>query len=261
VQEQPDLHIDIAHWWERLVDWVKLGWYDLTLTYRRTVIGPLWQSAQLALWAGGLAIVFRPMHAENPEYVPYLVVGLAVWNFLSSAIGQGASVFVANAGIILNAPVSLGLYIIRLWSNLVFKFLFQLLVFLPVALFYGVGPGVYAPYALAAVVLLCAATVPIIIITGVVSTYYRDLEHLIAVTMRFMFFLTPVFWIPREGTFQTEFVMFNPLYYPLEMVRQPLLGHDVKTAPWLVTLVLSVTASLIAWRLLARFGRKIAAWL
>ena len=249
----------------RLIDevarWALLGWYDFVLSYRRTILGPLWQIVQVVVWSAGLALVFGPLHEDEPLYVPYLVVGMTVWNLLSGALTRGAAVFVSSSGLILNVPVRLILHVVRLWSNLVVRFVLQAVVFIPLLFWFQLAYEVRVLEALIAVLVLCAILFPTILVLGYVGVYFRDFEHVVAVGMRFLFFLTPVFWMPQAGQIQAVFIKFNPLYYPLEMVRRPLLGNEVGVDVWLAVVAIFCSISAISWMVHKKFAGKVSTWL
>ena len=241
-------------------NWVRLGWYDLILAYRRTFIGPFWQSIQLAVWAAGLAFVFRPLYGGT-DYILYLIAGLSVWNFLSNCVTMGSTVFVSNAGLILNLPTGPMAHILRLWTNISLRFLFQLLVFVPAVILVGGVGEVLFGWAFVSLAYLLLLGLPLITVVAFVNTYLRDVEHFISIAMRFLFFMTPIFWIPTEDRIQALMVEFNPFYYPLEIARAPLLGDLPEAWVWGVGLVGLLVILLIAQVLIMTFSKRIAAWL
>ncbi|MEM1432602.1 MAG: hypothetical protein AAGG11_00955 [Pseudomonadota bacterium] len=213
------------------------------------------------LWAFGLGIAFRPFHQGHVEYVPYLVAGLSVWNFLSGAITSGASVFTANAGIILNTPTLPMQHVVRLWTNLNLRFVLQLIVFVPVALYYDMLADVRWSGAVLGLVVMSLIAMPMILLAGIANTYLRDVEPMIAVVMRFFFFITPVFWIPVGDRLQTLLVQFNPFFYLLELLRRPLLGATVESATLALCLLLLLCVLAAAFGLLKVTRTRLAVWL
>jgi len=242
-------------------NWIRLGWFDLLLAYRRTFIGPFWQSAQLMLWALGLGLVFKPFHQSSIEYIPYLVAGLAVWNFLSNAVISGSTVFVSNAGIILNTPTKPWQHVVRMWTNQNLKFVFQLIVLFPVAIYYEMLGQIRVLESIFGVIYLSIFAAPLIVVAGIANTYMRDVEHMISVVMRFLFFLTPVFWFPLPEQIQTAFVRFNPFYYPLEIVRRPLIGMPVDLEIVAIGMAMLLASVLVSVVMLRATKNRLALWL
>ena len=124
---------DILESFRRVTLWSTLGWYDFIVRYRRTVVGPLWQTLMVAVWVFGLGFVFgRILTKTGANYTAYLAAGLVLWNYLSSSLSGSTQVFVRNAKLIFSVNNPLYTYALRqIVENLV-RFAFQSLVFLAV---------------------------------------------------------------------------------------------------------------------------------
>ena len=94
--------------WGDLVDgfgkrelWLHLGWQDIKQRYRRSVLGPFWitiATGTTAVAMGGLySVLFK---LELSEHLPYVTLGLIIWNLINASILEGAEVFIANEGLI-----------------------------------------------------------------------------------------------------------------------------------------------------------------
>ena len=60
---------------------------------------------------------------------------------------------------------------------------------------------------------------------GVLNARYRDFGQLVAAFMTFLFFLTPIFWLPERLGEYAVYVNFNPFYHFIEVIRGPILGR------------------------------------
>jgi lipopolysaccharide transport system permease protein len=67
---------------------------------------------------------------------------------------------------------------------------------------------------------------------GVLSTRYRDIPQVIANALQVIFFLTPIFWSPESLPNRPAFVLLNPFYHLIEIVRAPLLGEVAPLLSW-----------------------------
>jgi mannose-1-phosphate guanylyltransferase / mannose-6-phosphate isomerase len=78
---------------------------------------------------------------------------------------------------------------------------------------------------------------------------------------RFLFFATPIFWIPDEGTIRLLLARINPLTWFLDIIRMPLLGQSPPME--YIALCVAVTAVSIAAANIVhrRFGRFVPTWL
>ena len=247
---------------ERFSQWLRLGWYDLIFSYRPSIVGPLWQTLSTGLWAAGLAVVFGPMHGSESNYVPYLIVGVVYWNFISTCITAGSRVFLNNAGILLNMKTPILLHVTRLWANIILKFVFQFLIFVPLIFVFNLKIGFGAFEAFAAFATLAVLGYAIIIVSGLITTRYRDAEHLFTTAVRFLFFMTPIFWMPSgDGTLRSLIATYNPFYYFIDIVRRPLLGESGSPLAWGVTIGALFIMVLAAYVGMRAHRQKIAGWL
>ena len=67
-----------------------LGWQDVATRYRRSRVGAFWLTINIAVMIGALGLVFGTIFGQPMrEFLPFLAVGLIVWNFISSSINEG----------------------------------------------------------------------------------------------------------------------------------------------------------------------------
>lgn len=244
-----------------VVNWCLLGWYDFVFQHRRTMIGPFWQTVQMAVWAAGLVIVFGSFHADRPDYIPYVVSGLVVWGLLSSCLQAGTGVFTSNASLILNIPNPLTLYVVRSLSLITVRFGFQLLVFVPVAIYYHLPFNTSILWIVPGTLLILLCFGSSMMVLGVIGVRMRDLEHIISAAMRFLFFTTPIFWIPDEGTLRFILTLVNPLAWFLDLIRLPLLGEAPSTQTFVLCIIVTLLSMAAAFLVHRRFGRFVPTWL
>ena len=78
-----------------------LGWVDVKLRYRRSVLGPLWLTISMAALASSMAFVWSTLFGmELGELFPYLTCGLIIWNYVSSSILESCNTFIAHTSVI-----------------------------------------------------------------------------------------------------------------------------------------------------------------
>ena len=81
--------------------WLSLGWQDIKQRYRRSVIGPFWITIATGVQAGAMGLLYSALlNIPLKEFLPYVTVGLIVWNLISASILEGSDVFIANEGLI-----------------------------------------------------------------------------------------------------------------------------------------------------------------
>ena len=98
------------------------------------------------------------------------------------------------------------------------------------------------------------------LVAGVLSTRYRDIPQVIANVIQVIFFLTPIFWSPESLPNRPAFVVFNPFYHLIAIVRAPLLDVVVSPMSWGLCLgMAAIGFGFTAW-LYRRAHARIAYW-
>ncbi|WP_133154655.1 ABC transporter permease, partial [Vibrio splendidus] len=96
------------------------------------------------------------------------------------------------------------------------------------------------------------------IILGIATLYLKDLTEFTANFMRLVFFITPVLWTPEMAGAKGAIVVYNPLYYYLDIIRSPLIGHDINTHSYLITSSITVVGIVISYFIYNRSRDKIS---
>src|SRR3979411_3131263 len=85
-----DMIAGLASW--RL--WIRLGWNDILQRYRRSLLGPFWLTASMAIMIISLGILYAELFKENiRDFLPFLCTGLLVWNYASGFLTEGGGLF------------------------------------------------------------------------------------------------------------------------------------------------------------------------
>lgn len=241
-----------------------LGWRDVRLRYRRSVLGPLWITLSLGITIATIGVVFGQIfQAPMGTFLPFLALGMILWSFVSSVVTEGCQGFVAAEGIIKALPIPLVVHILRLvWRNVV-VFLHNMLLWPIVALALGQTPGWVALWSLPGFALLTLNVAWVALLLGIVCARYRDLPQIVGSILQIAFYVTPIMWMPsqlpaRAGTWLLD---LNPMHHLLEVVRAPLLGQLPAPGSWAAALGLALVGWGLTLPLYARARRRIAYWL
>ena len=252
---------DIAQSFRRPLLWVTPGWYDFILLYRRTLLGPFWETLAMAAWVGGLSVVFGGLLGrEDGNYLAYVSVGLILWSYMSSIVATSAGLFTSKKILLLSINSPLYTYVLR---HLVVS-LARLLLHAPVlvAALALVAPAEANPLRAVlgfAAVLLASLWVATLI--GLLGMRFHDLKYALALAMRFLFFTTPVFWRADALGNRAVLVYANPFTHFLDVVRAPLVGEPLGDAVWTVVLVTNVVGLTVTLVLYGRYHRRLVFWI
>lgn len=243
--------------------WVLLGWKDTRLRYRRTVIGPFWQTLSMAIFIGALGVVYsRFWGMEIRTFIPYLTAGMTVWVLISTILTEGTGIFVASTPFIMQKRIALSTFVYQLLYRNVIVFFHNLIVFVLVALIFRVTINATVLLAIPGLILVVANTMWMALLLGTFCTRFRDFANLVVSGLQIVFFITPIFWLPDQaGTRRLLIVDSNPFFNLIELVRGPLLGHAPSTLNWTYSLGLLVVGSIVALLVFGRFRSRIPYWI
>ena len=252
---------DILEGLRRWELWGTMGWYDVRQHYRRSVLGPFWLTLSMAIMVGALGFLYGGLFGHSMrDYLPYLALGLIFWGFMASFMTEGCTVFTAAAPFIhqVNAPLSI--YVFRLlWKNLIIL-AHNALVFVAVAVIFGIWPGAAALMVLPALVLIGVAGLSITTLLGLLTSRFRDIPPIVASAVQILFFVSPILWKPEQVPARAVLVEANPFFHLLNIVRQPLLGELPALSSWTFSLALTLTLLVLAGLLFVSFRARIAYW-
>jgi ABC-2 type transport system permease protein len=257
---------DLVEGYRRHELWLHLGWQDIKQRYRRSVLGPFWitiGTATTAVAMGGL--YSKLFHLELAVHLPYVTLGLIIWNLLNAAILEGADVFVANEGLIKQLPTPLSVHVYRLvWRQLIL-FAHNIVIYIPIAIIFPKTWSWADLSVLPALVLIVLNCVWVSLCFGILATRYRDIGPLLFSVVQLLFLMTPIIWNyetlrQQNATRWMTVVEFNPLLHYLDIVRLPLLGAHQPLRHWAVVLVLSGFGWIFAELAMGQYGGRVALW-
>lgn len=222
-----------------LAAWLALD--DIHGKYRRTVLGPLWIAIGQAVMITGFSVVFSALfHGELASYLLYLAAGYPVWTLISQYLIDMPFAFIAAKGIIESYELPWLTHVWRRSFGYLFTFFHHIITLVVVmvilAMLKTLPPGLINPSMLLVipallVVLVAGAGVGMLL--GVFGARYRDLQPATQVVTTFLMLLSPVVWHPEQLSHNLWIVQFNPIYYYLKLVRDPLLGQVSPPEIWL----------------------------
>ena len=233
---------------------------NFALTYKQTILGPLWIFLNPFLTSIVYTFVFGGIAGMDTDGIPQILFYLcsnAAWVFFSTCVTKNATTFTGNAGVFgkvyfprLTIPISNVL-------NSVIQFLIQMLLTGAFLVFYIIKGHVHPnwiAWLLIPVVLVHLGLMGLgcgIIISSL-TTKYRDLSILVTFGIQLWMYATPVVYPLSQlddGLFKT-ILQFNPVTAPVEMFRYAVLGRgSLEILPivtsWIFTIIVAVFGVMI----------------
>jgi lipopolysaccharide transport system permease protein len=228
--------------WRCRYFWLSLVRMDLRARYRGSVLGMGWSLLQPIAMTAIICLVFcRLFNQSVAEMAGYVLVGLACWNYILTAMLQGCQCFFQGESYIRQFPAPMAIYPLRTVLAAAFHLLLALGVGFVLALLAG-GRENWNPKALLTLpltfLLFLLAGWSLAVLAGLSTVFFRDTRHLAEVSFQVVFYLTPIFY-PKAllASHNLNWIIdWNPVVPFLELVRLPIgavTGHAGAVMPGL----------------------------
>lgn len=228
---------------------------NFVLTYKQTILGPIWLFLNPFITSVIHTLVFGGIAGIATDGIPKILFYMssnAIWAFFAASVNSNANSFRSNAHVFgkvyfprLTVPIS---------NMLVaaIRFLIQMLMlggFLIYFLIRGEVHPNWAYWPLIPVVLLHLGMMGVgfgIIISSM-TTKYRDLSLLVGFGVQLWMYITPIVYplsTLGDGLMKTA-LLLNPVTMPVEVFRYALLGHgtiipEYLAISWIFTILVSL---------------------
>jgi lipopolysaccharide transport system permease protein len=240
---------------------VTLGWLDIKLRYRGSVLGPFWLTLSTGVMVLAMGVLYSQLfHMQLHDYMPYLALSLVLWNALSGIVSEACVCYTSAEGTIRSVRMPFSLYALRTVIRNVLVLAHNVVVIVAVFAWYGTWPGPVGFAALAGLVLWLADAVAACLLLGSFCARFRDIPPIVGSIMQIAFFLTPIIWRPELIGPNAQFLVLNPFYPLLALVRDPLLNQMPGVDSWIAAITWSGALWFAAALVFARVRARLAFW-
>ena len=241
--------------------WTALGWNEILQRYRRSLLGPFWLTASMAVMVITLGLLYAQLfNTPIEQFLPFLCVGLLVWTLISSFLLEGGVLFTGSESYIKQVKLPYSVYVFSsTWSKLII-FAHNLVIYFAIIIYFGIWPGLTGLLALPGLLLVTINGALLTLLIGMVSARFRDIPQLIASAVQIVFFVTPIMWKPELLQHRTYIATLNPIFHLIELVRAPLLGNVPSLQSYGAVLALTLVNLVVVSIFFSRFRARIAYW-
>ena len=212
---------------------------DFVLTYKQTILGPLWIILNPFISTVIYTVVFGGIAGIATDGIPkilFYMLSNTVWTFFASCITKTSSTFTANAGVFGKVYFPRLVTPISTVSSAAINFFIQLAMFACFWVFYLIKGEVCPHWELLVlfpviIVLLAAMGLGCGIIVSSLTTKYRDLAIAVTFGVQLWMYATPIVYplsTLGEGTMRT-ILSINPVTSYVEIIRYIFLGQGTFT--------------------------------
>jgi len=220
---------------------------DLKQKYRKSYLGMLWAVLQPLMFGIIISLVIGTFTGQSfGDFFPFVFIGLAVWEFISTSVGNASLTYIYNYHYIKQYNNPLMTFSVRLVllgaTNLVFALsgaIFVLFFIDSVHLGFAL---LILPINLVILIILLSAVVNVIALLG---TIFRDLQQLVALSLQALFYMSPILFKPEFFiNYGLELVLkFNPVHHALKLFRKPILENQLPSInDYLAILIMIIIA-------------------
>jgi lipopolysaccharide transport system permease protein len=249
---------------EGLAQWrlgMTLGWLDIKLRYRGSVIGPFWLTLSTAVMVIAMGVLYATLfHMELHDYIPFLALSLVLFNAISAMVGEACGCFTSAEGMIRSVRMPFTIYAVRAVVRNGLVLAHNIVVIVGVFLFFDAWPGAIAAQSLLGLAFWLVDAIAVCLLLGTVCARFRDIGPIVGNIMQIAFFLTPIIWRKDSLGEAAVWLFLNPFYCLLTVVREPLLNQHPGIVNWIALFVWSGLLCGAAWWVFARTRSRIAFW-
>ena len=234
---------------------------DFRARYRAQALGVLWSLLQPLVMMAILSLVFtRAFRSTEPNFPIFLLLGLLVWQWVSSSLNAATLAFVANAELVkrtvfprvllpMSSVLSYGIN-----AGIESMALVALIPFFPGAFHPGLSLVLVPVVLLLLVTLLSGAALAI----AALNVIYRDVAYLVSTGLSILYWLTPIVYPPTLlPDAWRELFSWNPLYGIVTMLRGIVMHAEWPTlSAWIHLLVPTLVVLLAGTALFRRHERE-----
>jgi ABC-type polysaccharide/polyol phosphate export permease len=243
--------------------WMLMANQDLSMRYRRSILGPFWISIAMAVTVFAISVLFSEVQGQPFEtFLAYFGLSLLAWTLLSGMINDAATLVTESEHHLRNLAMPIPLLAAKMvYRNFVAFLHNALVIVLMLVLYLNLPLGPVALLSLLALLVYLPLGLCLAIVLGPLCARFRDLPQVIASIVQVMFFLTPIFWAPKPNMSRPVIIEANPFYHLLEIFRRPMLGEPATAFNWIVALSCVMVMAVLALASLAIVRKRVFLWL
>lgn len=222
---------------------------DLKLKYRGSVLGVAWSLLNPLALVGVYTIAFQVIMPQKQEHFVFsLLIGLLAWTFFAGSAAMSSGAIVDSGNLLKSVRFPRAILPVAVVAFNFAQYLLTLAVFLPIMFVWsGLRPGVSIVAIPVVLALLAVFTTGIALIVAAATARYRDVRHLLDISLSLMFWLTPIIYTAAQLPERLRLpVLLNPMSSFITALRDIVL-HGAWPSPtlWMIaTAYAAVTMAL-----------------
>jgi ABC-type polysaccharide/polyol phosphate export permease len=235
---------------------------DLKLKYRGSLVGFFWSLANPLVMTATYTVAFTYIFPNRVEgFIFLLLIGILAWTFFAGSAGMSTGAIVDSGSLVKSIyfPRAI-LPLATVIFNLV-QYLLALAVLLPAMfLLYRIVPGWPVLLLPVILILLAAFTLGIAMLMAASTAVFRDVRHLLDITLQVLFWATPILYHPSTYSAPVRAMLqLSPLAPFIESARA-MLYYGQMPAPhlWVLALLYATSSLCLGLAVFTRYEDRFA---
>jgi ABC-type polysaccharide/polyol phosphate export permease len=236
------------------------AWLDTICQYRRSRIGPFWETVNVLVTIGGLTLVYSALFGGNiTAQIGYIGAGIIIWSAINALITEGCQTFLRYRTLITTTNIDVEVYVARTVLRIFITFAHHLVIYI-----FGIAFGLIplswiSLLSLVGIALVFANGFWVVAVLAFVCARFRDVQLIVRNLLQLAFFVTPVFWDYHQVAANHRYIFeFNILFHFLQIVREPLLGNVPSGDSCLVVIAVTAVGAILAFLVRRRMQPELA---
>lgn len=244
--------------------WVTRAVWDVRRRYAESLLGPIWIAGGLATMSVVMGFLYAQVFGiDRAQILPHITGGFLLWYLISGVLNQSVHAFVWGRAAILHSASPFSPHVFRIIARELLVFAHNFGVYLVVAAIYGLLLRMQLWWAIPGLALVIINIAWMGLAIACLATLYADVAPIVAYTTLFGMFVTPLMWIPGgagrgQSVEGSPILEYNPFYYLVTVVRDPLMGQAPEPRIWVTCAVMAVLGWIVALAVFQATRRKLA---
>ena len=223
---------------------------DLTVRYKRSVLGFLWTMLHPLLVMLIFVVVFSSLFVGRaPHYETYFLSAYVSWNFFAQTTVNSMVSMAWNGPLMKRVRVPTSMFTLSSTLSGLVNLGLSLIVLFAIMLIAGAPLHAALAFLPVSVILVGIFTFGVALGLSAVSVYFGDVREMVTAGLPALMYLTPIIYplsiVPQRFRW---LIKLNPMTYLVEIVRDPIYyGIGPSPATLLLSTVLALGSLAIGW--------------
>jgi ABC-type polysaccharide/polyol phosphate export permease len=241
----------------------RLAYLDNKLKYRRTFLGPTWNSLAQLITIILLSIIWSEIFKiDLKSYLPRLYVGMTCFGLVTYYTSSATSIVYGQyAALFKNLNTNISLIYGRFLFTSIINYIHCLPIYIIIFFIFRITIDFNSIFFLLGLALVFLNGIWISFIISALCSRFRDLSPLIESVMAAASLITPVLWDKKLLGENANLVYLNPFTSFIESMRDPLLGYDINYYVYLYLIIFLIFGNIVTYLFYKKKRKILPFWI